>query len=140
MTATVLAECDDALYLVEVGGSAAEDAVVGREPGGSLPARPRPVELVPSWASSLLVDLDAAGPTVVLVLDRRPPLLVSRDLGASWSERGGGLPRGRAVALGDNPDHVLYAGRNRLFASFDGGRFWRALGVELPRIRAVAWG
>jgi hypothetical protein len=44
------------------------------------------------------------------------------------------------VALGENPDHVLYGARNRLFVSGDGGRFWRALAVELPEIHDVAWG
>jgi hypothetical protein len=135
-----LAECDDALYLVEVGDTVEEDELAAREPGGSLPARPRPVELAPVWASSLLVDVDAAGSTVVLLLDRRPPLLVSHDLGGAWTERGGGLPKGRAVALGTSPDDVLYAARNRLYVSRSGGVFWRAVGVELPEIRAVAWG
>ncbi len=132
--------CTDALYLVELGADADADELTAREPGGSLPPREAPPGLVPPWASSLLVDLDAAGSTVVLVLDRRPPLLVSHDLGGTWSERGGGLPRGRAVAVSDNPDRVLFAARNRLYVSLDGGRFWRAAGVELPEILAVAWG
>lgn len=136
-----LASCEDgAVYLVELGATADDDLLLEREAGGALPERPRPVELAPPWASSLLVDVDAAGSTVVLALDRRPPLLVSHDRGETWSERGGGLPRGRAVALGENPDHVLYAARNRLYVSLDGGRFWRAVGVELPEIRDVAWG
>lgn len=134
------AACADALYLVELGADADADELVAREPGGSLPPREAHPGLVPPWASSLLVDLDAAGSTVVLVLDRRPPLLVSHDLGATWSERGGGLPKGRAVAVSDNPDHVLYAVRNRLYVSLDGGRFWRAVGAELPEVLAVAWG
>ncbi|MCC6222888.1 MAG: hypothetical protein IT201_05285 [Thermoleophilia bacterium] len=132
--------CADALYLVELGADAGADELVGREPGGSLPGRERPVELVPPWAASLLVDLDAVGSTIVLALDRRPPLLVSHDLGGAWSECGSGLPRAVAVAVSDNPDRVLYAGRNRLYVSLDGGRFWRSAGVELPEIRAVAWG
>ena len=135
-----LAECEDALYLVEVGATVEADDLAGREPGGTVPPRPRPTEVVPPWVSTLLVDLDAAGSAVVLLLDRRPPLLVSHDLGASWTERGSGLPKGRAVALGENPDHVLYAGRNRLYVSTDGGVFWRAVGVELPEIRAAVWG
>jgi hypothetical protein len=134
-----LAECEDALYLVEIGETVAGDDLAGREPGGTVPARPRPVELAPPWTSSLLVDLDASGSTVVLLLDRRPPLLVSHDLGGSWTERGSGLPKGRAVSLGENPDDVLYAARNRLYVSTDGGVFWRAVGVELPEIRAAAW-
>jgi hypothetical protein len=136
----VVAQCDDALYLVGVGPTADEDELAGIQQGGELTPRPRPLELVPSWTSAHLVDVDAAGSFVVLVLDRRPPLLVSHDGGQTWNERGAGLPPGRAVALGDNPDHVLYAARNRLFVSGDGGRFWRSLTVELPEIRDVAWG
>jgi hypothetical protein len=84
--------------------------------------------------------VDARGSSVVLLLDRRPPLLVSHDGGTTWRERGAGLPAGRAVALAENPDHVLFAARNRLYVSADGGVFWRSLGVELPEIRDVAWG
>jgi hypothetical protein len=43
------------------------------------------------------------------------------------------------VALGENPDHVLYGARNRLYVSGDGGVFWRAVAVELPEIQDVAW-
>ena len=64
----------------------------------------------------------------------------SENSGQTWTERGSGLPPGRAVALGANPDHVLYGARNRLYVSADGGRFWRSLTVELPEIRDVAWG
>jgi len=135
-----LASCEDGVYLVEIGATADEDRLAGREPPGTFPPRERPEELVPAWAVALLVDLDVSGSTVVLALDRRPPLLVSYDLGSSWSERGGGLPRGRSVALGKNPDHVLYAARNRLYLSLDGCRFWRSLGVDLPEVRAVGWG
>jgi hypothetical protein len=87
-----------------------------------------------------LVSGAASGSTVVAIVDRRPPLLVSYDAGTTWHEAGGGLPPGRAVAIAaDDPDLVLYAARNRLFVSRDGGRFWRALTVELPEIEAVAW-
>lgn len=134
----VLAGCDDALYLVEVGASAAEDQLAGRQPGGAV-ERERPLELAPPWAAGRVLDVDAAGATVVLLLERRPPLLVSHDGGQTWNERGGGLPAGRAVALGENPDHVLYGARNRLYVSGDGGVFWRAVAVELPEIQDVAW-
>jgi hypothetical protein len=40
----------------------------------------------------------------------------------------------------ENPDHVLFASRDRLYVSTDGGRFWRSLDAELPEIQAVAWG
>jgi hypothetical protein len=134
-----VAQCEDALYLVEVGESAEEDVLLAREPGGTVD-RPRPVELAPGWVSSLLVDVDAGGSTVVVLVDRKPPLLVSHDAGGAWTELGGGLPPGKAVAVGANPDDLLYAGRNRLFVSRNGGIFWRALTVELPEIRDVAWG
>jgi hypothetical protein len=134
-----LAECEDALYLVDIGATADDDDLAGREPGGTVPSRPRPVDLVPEWASSVLVDVASVGSVVMLALDRRPPLLASNDLGLTWNERGGGLPRGRALALGENPDNVLYAARNRLYVSKDGGRFWRSVGIELPEILDVAW-
>lgn len=86
----------------------------------------------------LIVAVAAVGATVVAIVDRRPPLAVSHDAGGTWRERGGGLPRGVAVAIDeDDPDVVLFAARNRLFLSRDGGRFWRALTLELPEILAV---
>lgn len=135
----VVAGCEDGTYLVEVGASAAEDLVAGRQPGAAV-ERERPLGLAPSWAAGRVLDVDALGSTIVLLLDRKPPLVVSHDGGVTWTERGAGLPPGRAVALGENPDHVLYAARNRLHVSGDGGVFWRALAVELPEIHDVAWG
>ena len=86
----------------------------------------------------LVVSAAASGSTVVAVVDRRPPLVVSNDAGRTWRESGAGLPPGRAVAIGeDNPDVVLYAARNRLYLSTDGGLFWRALVIELPEIEAL---
>jgi hypothetical protein len=86
----------------------------------------------------LLVSAAATGSTVVAVVNRRPPLVVSNDTGRTWRESGGGLPAGRAVAIGeDNPDVVLYAARNRLYLSTNGGLFWRALVIELPEIEAL---
>jgi hypothetical protein len=87
----------------------------------------------------LVVSAAATGSIVVAVVDRRPPLVVSNDAGRTWREAGGGLPPGRAVAIGeDNPDVVLYAARNRLYLSTNGGVFWRALVIELPEIETVA--
>jgi hypothetical protein len=87
-----------------------------------------------------LVAAAVSGATVVALVDRRPPLLISGDGGATWREAGGGLPAGFDVAVDpDGPDRVLYAARNRLHLSTDGGTFWRSLAVELPDIEAVAW-
>jgi hypothetical protein len=96
---------------------------------------PEPVAV----ALPLVVAAAAVGSTVITVVSRRPPLAVSNDAGRTWRESGGGLPPGRAIAIAeDDPDHVLYAARNRLYLSTDGGRFWRALTLELPEIEAVA--
>jgi hypothetical protein len=135
----VLAGCEDGTYLVEVGATADEDQLAGHQPGAAV-ERERPLGLAPAWAAGRVLDVDARGATIVLLLDRRPPLVVSHDGGATWRERGAGLPPGRAVALGENPDQVLYGARNRLHVSGDGGVFWRALAVELPEIHDVAWG
>jgi hypothetical protein len=109
----------------------AEEEVLGSVEGEIRPERleiPLP----------LFVAGAATGSTVVAVIDRRPPLVVSNDAGRTWRESGGGLPPGRAVAIADDdPDLMLYAARNRLYLSEDGGRFWRALVVELPEIQAV---
>jgi hypothetical protein len=82
----------------------------------------------------------ASGSTVIAIVERRPPLMVSHDAGTTWNEAGAGLPPGRALAISDDdPDLVVYAAASRLFVSRDGGRFWRALAPELPEIQAVAW-
>jgi hypothetical protein len=87
-----------------------------------------------------LVAASQAGSTVVAVVDRRPPLVISHDGGATWSEAGGGLPAGFDVAVDPaDPDRVLFAARNRLYLSTDGGRFWRSLAPELPDVEAVGW-
>jgi hypothetical protein len=87
-----------------------------------------------------VVSASAAGATVVAVVDRRPPLVVSRDTGLTWTESGGGLPPGYDVAVDpSDPDRILFAARNRLYLSTDGGRFWRSLAPELPDVEAVAW-
>ena len=112
-----------------------EEVVLGLDDSVELPER-SPLEL----GLPLLVDADTVGARVVAVVDRRPPLAISDDVGTTWREAGGGLPPGRAVAIHpDDPDLVLYAGRNRLYVSRDGGRFWTALTPELPEISAVAW-
>ena len=81
-----------------------------------------------------------AGATIACVVERRPPLAISRDGGATWTEAGGGLPAGFAIAIADDePDRMLYAARNRLYLSINGGVFWRSLALELPDIEGIAW-
>jgi hypothetical protein len=133
-----LAGCEDAMYAVAIGESAEEDELVDRRAADAI-ERERPLHLVPGWAKDHFLDVDAAGSAIVLVLDRRPPLMVSHDAGTTWTERGSGLPIGKAIVMGENPDHVLYGARNRLYVSENGGVFWRALGIELPEIVDVAW-
>jgi len=130
--------CDDGVYTVEIGAEAEEDELLEREEGAVV-ERTRPLDLTPPFAAGQALDVDASGSTIVLLVDRRPPLLISRDSGTTWSERGSGLPAGRAIALGNNPDDVLFAARNRVYVSRDGGIFWRAVGIEVPEIRDVAW-
>lgn len=125
------AETADGVFEVD----AEADELLGLDAGATLP-EPAPVEV----PLPRVVAAAAAGSTVVAVVDRRPPLVVSHDAGATWREAGGGLPPGRAVAVsGENPDLILYASRNRLFVSQNGGVFWHALTAELPEIQAVAW-
>lgn len=122
-------ETSDGVYEVDLD----EEELLGFTADERLP-RPPASEL----SLPLVVAAAAVGATVVAIVDRRPPLAVSHDAGSTWRERGGGLPRGVAVAIDeDDPDFVLYAARNRLFLSRDGGRFWRALTLELPEILAV---
>jgi hypothetical protein len=86
----------------------------------------------------LLVDADRHGSRIVAVVDRRPPLVISDDAGATWREAGGGLPPGHAVAISpEHPDVVVFASEHRLHVSRDGGRFWQALALELPSITRV---
>lgn len=123
------AETVEGVVLVDV----EEEAILG--PGHELPE-----EEAPQVALPRVVDTAAAGSTVVALLDRRPPLAISNDGGATWREAGGGLPVGFAVAVAeDDPDRMLYAARNRLYLSTDGGVFWRSLAVELADVVALAW-
>jgi hypothetical protein len=112
---------------------AEEEDVLG--PGSEVPAVEAPHVDLPR-----VVATAGAGSTVVALLDRRPPLAISHDGGATWREAGGGLPPGFAVAVAeDDPDRMLYAARNRLYLSVNGGVFWRSLAPELPDITAVGW-
>jgi hypothetical protein len=100
-----------------------------------LPEPERPAVELPR-----VVAAAQSGPTVVAVVDRRPPLMISRDAGATWSEAGGGLPAGFAIAIAeDEPDRMLYGARNRLYLSTNGGIFWCSLAFELPDVEGIAW-
>ena len=104
-------------------------------PGAEVPEADIPQVDLPR-----VVAAARAGATIVCVVERRPPLAISRDGGSTWSEAGGGLPAGFAVAIAeDDPDRMLYAARNRLFVSTNGGVFWRSLPFELPDIEGIAW-
>jgi hypothetical protein len=119
----------DGVLLVD----AEEEEVLG--PGSEVPDVEAPHVDLPR-----VVATAGAGATVVALLDRRPPLAISHDGGATWREAGGGLPLGFAVAVADDdPDRMLYAARNRLYLSVNGGIFWRSLAPELPDISAVGW-
>jgi len=119
----------DGVLLVDV----EEEAVLG--PGTDVPQREAPRVALPR-----VVAAAQSGATIVAVLDRRPPLASSRDAGETWREAGGGLPAGFAVAVADDdPDRMLYAGRNRLYVSANGGIFWRGLAFELPDVVSLAW-
>jgi hypothetical protein len=111
-----------------------DEEVIGFDADEELEPAPTPAIDLPR-----LVAAASSGSTVVAVVDTRPPLAVSYDAGTSWSQAGGGLPKGRAVAISrDDPELVLYAARNRLFLSRTAGRFWSALAPELPEIYVVA--
>jgi hypothetical protein len=99
-----------------------------------------PTVVAPHVDLPRVVATAGVGATVVALLDRRPPLAISHDGGATWREAGGGLPAGFAIAVAeDDPDRMLYAARNRLYVSVNGGVFWRSLPFELPDVTAVAW-
>jgi hypothetical protein len=110
-----------------------EEQILGD--GNELPEIDAPKVELPRVVASA-----RSGATIVAIVDRRPPLAISRDNGSTWTEAGGGLPAGFAVAIADDdPDRMIYAARNRLYVSINGGVFWRALTLELADLLAVAW-
>ena len=119
----------EGVFLVDV----EDESLLGE--GAEVPQAERPDVALPR-----VVAAARAGATVVAVVERRPPLMVSNDGGATWREAGGGLPPGFAIAIAeDEPDRMLYAARNRLYVSTNGGVFWRSLPLELPDIDTVGW-
>lgn len=120
-----------ALGTVSVDLETEEEALVDVEP---------PLPGVSDLALPLLVAADQVGARIAVVVDRRPPLLVSDDDGATWREAGGGLPAGVAVAVSaDDPDVIVFASESRLFLSRNAGFFWRSLEPELIGITAIAF-
>ncbi len=116
-------------------------AVVDLEEEDVVGISDEPLELAaePVVDLPLVVATAASGSTVVAIVDRRPPLVVSNDGGTTWREGGAGLGRGVAIAISpEHPDVILFATSERLHLSRDGGRFWAALEPELPDITAVA--
>jgi hypothetical protein len=98
-----------------------------------LAPQDEPVLNLPRVVAAAVVDA-----TVFAVVDTRPPIVVSRDGGATWRESGRGLPPGRAIAIAaDDPDTAVFAARNRLYVTHNGGVFWTAVPVELPEIMRV---
>ena len=127
---SVVVECAIGTVEVDLDG----DEVVDDSAAPVSAASPPAVDL------PLVVAAAAHGSTVIAVVDRRPPLVVSNDGGLTWREAGAGLRPGVAVAISpDHPDLVVYATSERLHVSRDGGRFWTALTVELPEITSVAF-
>jgi photosystem II stability/assembly factor-like uncharacterized protein len=129
---SALAETAAGVYTLDVETGEVESFV----PGAALDPAPEPETGLPR-----VVAAAAAGSTVVVAVDAKPPLLVSHDAGSTWRESGRGLSRGSAVAVADDdPDLLLFAAGLRLYVSRDGGRFWTAAPLELPEeaIR-VAW-
>jgi hypothetical protein len=119
----------DGVFLVDV----EDESLLGA--GTEVPATERPEVALPR-----VVAAARSGATVIAVVERRPPLMISNDGGATWREAGGGLPPGFAVAIAEeDPDRMLYAARNRLYLSANGGVFWRSLSFELPDIDSVGW-
>jgi photosystem II stability/assembly factor-like uncharacterized protein len=127
-----LVETEGGVYAVDV----ETEEIASFVPGASLDPPVAPRTELPR-----VVAAAAAGSTVVVAVDAKPPLYVSHDAGSTWRASGRGLPVGCAVAVAaDDPDRVLFATDERLYVSRDGGRFWTRLALELPEeIVALDW-
>ena len=112
---------------------------VDLESGDLAPAEEFEPEASPELNLPRVLAAAAVGATVAVVVDAKPPLLVSHDAGTTWRGSGRGLPPGRAVAVSaDDPDTIVYAARNRVYVSHNGGVFWSAVPAELPEITALS--
>ena len=131
----IVVETIEGVVLVDPEAGTAHEPLEPDPSNSLLLGRERPQVDLPR-----VVAADGAGSTVVAVVERKPPLVVSHDAGRTWRETGGGLPTGFDVAVDPaDPDRIVYAARNRLYLSTDGGVFWRSLPFELPDIVSVAW-
>lgn len=126
----VFVQTQDAVLTID-----AEEGVVDIDTSARL-TRPPDIEVsLPSVRACV-----GSGSTLVALVDRKPPLVVSHDAGRTWHEAGSGLPKGRAIAIDeDDPDRILFAAPYRVWLSTDGGRFWESLALDLPEIEAVAF-
>lgn len=105
-----------------------------------LDEEPPPAQAPLALELPLLVAADQVGSRIVAIVQRRPPLVVSDDAGATWRELGGGLRPGTDLAIDpDDPDTIAYATADRIHVSRSGGVFWEALELELPAISRVHW-
>jgi hypothetical protein len=127
----VLVQIDGAVLTVD-----ADEGVVAIEAGARIEVPPDVPVSLPGVRACV-----ASGSTIVALVGRRPPLVVSHDAGVTWHEVGGGLPAGRAIAIDeDDPDSMLFAAEHRVWHSTNGGRFWESLVLDLPEIEAVGFG
>jgi hypothetical protein len=126
----VLVQTADAVLTID-----ADEGVIEIEAGGQLDPQPAVPVSLPGVRACV-----ASGSTLVALVERRPPLVISHDAGRTWHEAGGGLPAGRAIAIDeDDPDQILFAARNRVWLSTNGGRFWESLALDLPEVEGVAF-
>jgi hypothetical protein len=126
----VLVQTQDAVLTID-----AEEGVVDIDTGARLTRPPDIAVSLPAVQACV-----GSGSTIVALVDRKPPLVVSHDAGRTWHEAGSGLPKGRAIAIDeDDPDRILFAAPHRIWLSTDGGRFWESLALDLPAIDAVAF-
>ncbi len=134
-------QCEDALYLVEVGADAEEDAAGGARARTATVDRPRPVEVAPDWVSacSWTWTRTARPWSCSSIASRR--LLVSHDAGSTLagarrrtSSRQGGRGRREPGRPGLRRPQPALSSRGT--AASSGARSQSSC----PKIRDVAWG
>ncbi len=90
-------------------------------------------DVLPDAAANALVLGGEGGTTVYAVIEGQ--VWASPDGGASWQQRGSGLPAGRVETLARDarePLRLWAAGADHLYLSRDGGKAWEAHGQALP--------